>query len=171
MAIPTRVETCGLRPATSSSSTVPVERCRRRSCHAPARGNTSSLCNISRQNETNDSKRKSKSGVIFFCKIFHNAPSHSSVKKRTDMTKIAELKDKGAVVAWSPLSDYADVLALGSKVRFFLLDRRVSGGWGVWRPTRGCLEGLSMVGMMRRRKPDDENRWQRQSRLVWLIFS
>ena len=35
------------------------------------------------------------------------------------MTKIAELKDRGAVVAWSPLSDYADVLALGSKVSFF----------------------------------------------------
>ena len=32
------------------------------------------------------------------------------------MTKIAELKDKGAVVAWSPLCEYADVIALGSKV-------------------------------------------------------
>ena len=32
------------------------------------------------------------------------------------MTKIAELKDKGAVVAWSPLGEYADVIALGSKV-------------------------------------------------------
>jgi len=32
------------------------------------------------------------------------------------MTKIAELKDKGAVVAWSPLvGEYADVIALGSK--------------------------------------------------------
>ena len=36
------------------------------------------------------------------------------------MTKIAELKDKGAVVAWSPfIGEYADVIALGSKVRFF----------------------------------------------------
>lgn len=42
------------------------------------------------------------------------------------MTKIAELKDKGAVMAWSPVSgggggisegEYADVIALGSKVR------------------------------------------------------
>ena len=38
------------------------------------------------------------------------------------MTKIAELKDKGAVVAWSPIGgsgggEYADVIALGSKVR------------------------------------------------------
>ena len=40
------------------------------------------------------------------------------------MTKIAELKDKGAVVAWSPVGgggssegEYADVIALGSKVR------------------------------------------------------
>ena len=33
------------------------------------------------------------------------------------MTKIAELKDKGVVVAWSPLGEYADVVALGSKVR------------------------------------------------------
>jgi hypothetical protein len=38
------------------------------------------------------------------------------------MTKIAELKDKGAVVAWSPIggegeNNYADVIALGSKVR------------------------------------------------------
>jgi len=31
------------------------------------------------------------------------------------MTKIAELKDKGAVVAWSPIGDHADVVALGSK--------------------------------------------------------
>eukprot|EP00578_Thalassiosira_sp_NH16_P006546 CAMPEP_0181106352 /NCGR_PEP_ID=MMETSP1071-20121207/16486_1 /TAXON_ID=35127 /ORGANISM="Thalassiosira sp., Strain NH16" /LENGTH=1086 /DNA_ID=CAMNT_0023189753 /DNA_START=165 /DNA_END=3425 /DNA_ORIENTATION=+ len=31
------------------------------------------------------------------------------------MTKIAELKDKGVVVAWSPLGEYADVVALGSK--------------------------------------------------------
>ena len=33
------------------------------------------------------------------------------------MTKIAELQDKGAVVAWSPTGDYADVFACGSKVR------------------------------------------------------
>ena len=41
------------------------------------------------------------------------------------MTKIAELNDKGAVVAWSPIGggggdnngrEYADVIALGSKV-------------------------------------------------------
>lgn len=32
------------------------------------------------------------------------------------MTKIAELQDKGAVVAWSPMGEYADVVALGSKV-------------------------------------------------------
>eukprot|EP00579_Thalassiosira_antarctica_P000907 CAMPEP_0201876878 /NCGR_PEP_ID=MMETSP0902-20130614/8436_1 /ASSEMBLY_ACC=CAM_ASM_000551 /TAXON_ID=420261 /ORGANISM="Thalassiosira antarctica, Strain CCMP982" /LENGTH=1129 /DNA_ID=CAMNT_0048404213 /DNA_START=68 /DNA_END=3457 /DNA_ORIENTATION=+ len=31
------------------------------------------------------------------------------------MTKIAELQDKGAVVAWSPIGEYADVIALGSK--------------------------------------------------------
>ena len=37
------------------------------------------------------------------------------------MTKIAELQDKGAVVAWSPIGEYADVIALGSKVRFLLL--------------------------------------------------
>ena len=37
------------------------------------------------------------------------------------MTKIAELKDKGAVVAWSPLGEYADVIALGSKVCMSLL--------------------------------------------------
>lgn len=33
------------------------------------------------------------------------------------MTKIAELQDKGSVVAWSPHGEYADVIALGSKVR------------------------------------------------------
>jgi hypothetical protein len=37
------------------------------------------------------------------------------------MTKIAELKDRGSVVAWSPLSDYADVLALGTKVRLLIV--------------------------------------------------
>ncbi|KAL7553035.1 hypothetical protein ACHAWF_017169 [Thalassiosira exigua] len=31
------------------------------------------------------------------------------------MTKIAELQDKGAVVAWSPLREHADVIACGSK--------------------------------------------------------
>ncbi len=42
------------------------------------------------------------------------------------MTKIAELKDKGAVVAWSPIGggtgggEYADVIALGSKVRWIV---------------------------------------------------
>ena len=46
------------------------------------------------------------------------------------MTKIAELKDKGAVVAWSPLiGEYADVIALGSKVRFCF---NVVNLWVVW---------------------------------------
>ena len=33
------------------------------------------------------------------------------------MTKVAEIEERGATVAWSPISDYADVMALGSKVR------------------------------------------------------
>lgn len=54
------------------------------------------------------------------------------------MTKIAELRDKGAVVAWSPLGEYADVIACGSKVRLSLFSSftednivvRVCGGEG-----------------------------------------
>ena len=34
------------------------------------------------------------------------------------MTLITQIEDKGAVVAWSPIVEYADVIALGSKVRF-----------------------------------------------------
>jgi hypothetical protein len=34
------------------------------------------------------------------------------------MTKIAEISDRGASVAWSPIKKYADVIAVGSKVRF-----------------------------------------------------
>ena len=46
------------------------------------------------------------------------------------MTKIAELKDKGAVVAWSPfIGEYADVIALGSKVRFFNVAMLLNCGW------------------------------------------
>ena len=57
------------------------------------------------------------------------------------MTKIAELKDRGAVVAWSPLSDYADVLAMGSKVRHFLVrSLRVDGeGRCVFAEAAGSL--------------------------------
>ena len=32
------------------------------------------------------------------------------------MTLITQIEDKGAVVAWSPIGEYADVIALGSKV-------------------------------------------------------
>jgi hypothetical protein len=31
-------------------------------------------------------------------------------------TLITQIEDKGAVVAWSPIGEYADVIALGSKV-------------------------------------------------------
>ena len=33
------------------------------------------------------------------------------------MTKIAEIQDRGAAVAWSPISSHPDLLALGTKVR------------------------------------------------------
>jgi hypothetical protein len=64
-------------------------------------------------------------------------PKHPKQK----MTKIAELKDRGAVVAWSPLSDYADVLAMGSKVRHFLVrSLRVDGeGRCVFAEAAGSL--------------------------------
>jgi hypothetical protein len=32
------------------------------------------------------------------------------------MTKISQIDDRGAVVAWSPVGEFADVIALGSKV-------------------------------------------------------
>jgi hypothetical protein len=35
------------------------------------------------------------------------------------MTLITQIEDKGAVVAWSPIGEYADVIALGSKVRCY----------------------------------------------------
>jgi|AntRauTorckE5430_2_1112549.scaffolds.fasta_scaffold01803_2 hypothetical protein len=34
------------------------------------------------------------------------------------MTKIAEIEDRGATVAWSPVNEYADVIAVGAKVCF-----------------------------------------------------
>lgn len=33
------------------------------------------------------------------------------------MTLITQIEDKGAVVAWSPIGEHADVIAVGSKVR------------------------------------------------------
>jgi hypothetical protein len=33
------------------------------------------------------------------------------------MTKIAQIEDKGATLAWSPLKSHADVVAVGAKVR------------------------------------------------------
>lgn len=32
------------------------------------------------------------------------------------MTKIAEIEDRGATIAWSPVAEIADVIALGAKV-------------------------------------------------------
>lgn len=37
------------------------------------------------------------------------------------MTIISEISDKGAVVAWSPRVEHADVIALGSKVRYLYI--------------------------------------------------
>ncbi len=33
------------------------------------------------------------------------------------MTKITQIEDRSATVAWSPISSHADVIALGAKVR------------------------------------------------------
>ena len=33
------------------------------------------------------------------------------------MTKIAQIDDHGSALAWSPVKDHADVVALGTKVR------------------------------------------------------
>lgn len=33
-----------------------------------------------------------------------------------NMTKIAEIQDRSAASAWSPIRDYADVIAIGAKV-------------------------------------------------------
>lgn len=37
------------------------------------------------------------------------------------MTLITQIEDKGAVVAWSPVGEYADVIALGTKVSSYNL--------------------------------------------------
>jgi hypothetical protein len=34
------------------------------------------------------------------------------------MTKIAQIDDHGSALAWSPVKDHADVVALGTKVSF-----------------------------------------------------
>jgi hypothetical protein len=34
------------------------------------------------------------------------------------MSKIAQIEDRGAATAWSPIRTYADVIALGAKVGF-----------------------------------------------------
>ena len=44
------------------------------------------------------------------------------------MTKIAQIEDRGAAVAWSPIRSYADVIALGTKVSYVLqVDRNEKG--------------------------------------------
>ena len=35
------------------------------------------------------------------------------------MTKITEIEDRGATIAWCPIGEHADVIALGAKVRQF----------------------------------------------------
>ena len=42
------------------------------------------------------------------------------------MTLITQIEDKGAVVAWSPIGEYADVIALGSKVRSIISSFSIS---------------------------------------------
>ena len=37
------------------------------------------------------------------------------------MTKIAQIDDHGSALAWSPVKDYADVVALGTKVSCYYL--------------------------------------------------
>lgn len=67
-----------------------------------------------RQNETTRTKRNLSKYTYL-----HNSRSYVNISPQQNhsrMTKIAELKDRGSVVAWSPLSEYADVLALGTKV-------------------------------------------------------
>lgn len=41
------------------------------------------------------------------------------------MTRITQLEDRGAAVAWSPIASYADYVALGAKVCFLMDD------WGI----------------------------------------
>lgn len=37
------------------------------------------------------------------------------------MTRITQIEDRGAAVAWSPIKSHADVIALGAKVSYCLV--------------------------------------------------
>jgi hypothetical protein len=50
------------------------------------------------------------------------------------MTKITQLEDRGAAVAWSPVASHADFLALGAKVCIFVAT--CFGYLGRWTKTR-----------------------------------
>jgi len=44
--------------------------------------------------------------------------SHALLQKKTGkkMTKITQIEDKGATIAWSPCRQHPDIIALGTKV-------------------------------------------------------
>ncbi len=50
---------------------------------------------------------------------YNSSPHILLYIKQKKMTLITQIEDKGAVVAWSPIGEHADVIALGSKVRIY----------------------------------------------------
>ena len=44
------------------------------------------------------------------------------------MTKIAQIDDHGSALAWSPVKEHADVVALGTKVRYIQLGTKTNDG-------------------------------------------
>jgi len=49
--------------------------------------------------------------------LMYVVPSLTSAHIERTMTRIAQIDDRGAALAWSPVSSHADVIALGTKVR------------------------------------------------------
>ena len=63
------------------------------------------------------------------------------------MTKIAQIDDHGSALAWSPVKEHADVVALGTKVRHIMGTKQSDHGQklktesAVWkRASRGGVE-------------------------------
>jgi len=48
------------------------------------------------------------------------------------MTKVTQLEDRGAAVAWSPIASHADYLALGAKVCICVVYRAADALWIRW---------------------------------------
>lgn len=78
--------------------------------------------------------------------------SHSSVGRRSrardivmTMTRITQLEDRGAALAWSPIASHADYIALGAKVCCcFASGKKLSHFWQWTKILRAALRSTAV---------------------------